>query len=81
MATIKVTQDKEKDFDIIDPKVGYSDMSDDIRAQIVEVCKESYKLQYLGELKHFKAMAANIKEALDKKLGGSWHIIVGKSVG
>jgi len=34
-----------------------------------------------GEMKYFKDAAVYIKENLDKKHGGSWNVIVGKSFG
>ena len=36
-------------------------------------------MQHDNELKYYKDMAGYIKSVLDKKLGGAWHIIVGKS--
>jgi hypothetical protein len=38
----KVTQAKEKDFDDINPKVGFTDMSDEQQNQVFEICREAY---------------------------------------
>ena len=35
-------------------------------------------MQHDGEFKYYKDMAIYVKTQLDKKIGGSWHIIVGK---
>jgi len=32
-------------------------------------------------VKYFKEMAKMIKDELDKQLGGSWHVIVGRNFG
>lgn len=34
-----------------------------------------------GELKYFKEMAKQIKTQLDERVGGSWHVVVGRSFG
>lgn len=78
MAQAKVGQQKEKDFDAIIPRFGFCDMTDEMQQEIVETCRETYKMQHDGEFKYYKDMAMHIKKELDKKLQGSWHIIVGK---
>ena len=78
MATNKIAQLKEKDFDEIVPRVGFCDMSEETQAEVVATCKEACKMQHDGEFKYYKDMAIYVKQQLDKKLGGSWHIIVGK---
>ena len=45
---------------------------------VVEAAREACKKHHDGEFKYYKTMAIYIKEQLDKKLGGSWHICVGK---
>ena len=79
-ATNKIQQQKEKDFDIIIPKDGFCDMSEDHQKIVVETCKEAYKKQHDGEFKYYKQMAIYIKESLDKHkdMKPSWHVIVGK---
>ena len=44
----------------------------------MNTAKEACKKHHDGELKYYKTMAIYVKEQLDKKLEGSWHIIVGK---
>jgi hypothetical protein len=78
MATAKVGQNKEKDFDSIVPRYGYCDMSEETKRDVIEVCREACKMQHDNELKYYKDMAIHIKGVLDQKLGGSFHIIVGK---
>ena len=45
---------------------------------VVGVAREACKKHHDGELKYYKSMAIYVKEQLDKKLGGSYHICVGK---
>ena len=80
MAQTKIAQGREKDFDAIVPDFskGFCDMTDQVKNDILEICRESCKMQHDGELKYYKDMAMHIKKEVDKKLGGSWHIIVGK---
>jgi hypothetical protein len=42
VARDKVPQTKEKDFDMVEPSVGYSDMDDEIKDIAYEVCREAY---------------------------------------
>ena len=44
----------------------------------METCKEAFKKQHDGEFKYYKSMAKYIKEQVDKKIGPSYHVIVGK---
>ena len=69
---------KEKDFDAIVPRVGFLDMAEETQVEVVSICKEAYKMQHDGDFKYYKDMAIYVKTQLDKKVGGSWHIIVGK---
>ena len=80
MATGKVGQQKEKDFDAIVPKFTYSDMEEENRKLVVNMCREAYKKQYDGEFKYFRDMAQCVKKQLDaeKEIGGAWHVVVGK---
>ena len=39
------------------------------------------EMQHDGELKYNKDMALYIKHEVEKKFQGSWHIIVGKTLG
>ena len=45
---------------------------------VVGVAREACKKHHDGELKYYKSMAIYVKDQLDKKLGGSYHICVGK---
>ena len=38
----KVTQQKDKDFDTIDPKVSFNDMVEERRNAAIEICREAY---------------------------------------
>ena len=42
VAKDKVPQTKEKDFDIVEPSVGYADMDDELQDIAYEVCREAY---------------------------------------
>ena len=43
----KVPQTKEKDFDVVEPSVGFTDMSDEMQIEAYEICREAYsKLKY-----------------------------------
>ena len=80
--TIKVTQQKDKDFDQIVPRSGYCDISEEEKKnEIIEICRESYKMKHDGELKYYKDMAENVKIKLDQTYKGSWHVIVGTNFG
>ena len=78
MAQSKIAQQKEKDFDDVVPREGFCDMSEEDQETVVAAAREACKKHHDGEFKYYKTMAIYIKEQLDKKLGGSWHIIVGK---
>ena len=78
MAQQKITQQKEKDFDDVIPREGFCDMLEDTQTQVVNTCREACKKHHDGELKYYKTMSIYVKEQLDRKLGGSWHICVGK---
>ena len=82
-----MTQGKEKDFDSIVPRFSYCDMQEDIRKQVVDVCRDAYKRQHDGEFKYFKDLAMHVKKSLDndlkddmgqRTLDGAWHVVVGK---
>lgn len=38
----KVPQQKDKDFDAIDPRVNFTDMSEERKNICIEVCREAY---------------------------------------
>ena len=76
----KVPQQKEKDFDDVVPREGFCDMKEEMQEIIVNTCREACKKHHDGDLKYYKTMAIYVKDQLDKKLEGSWHICVGKSL-
>ena len=78
MAQSKIAQQKEKDFDDVNPRETFCDMPEEIQADVVATAREACKKHHDGELRYYKHMAIYVKEQLDKKLGGSWHICVGK---
>lgn len=69
----------EKDFESVPPRFTYCDMDDATKKDVVDWCRESMKLQHDGELKYYKDMAIHVKTNTDKKLKGSWHVIVGNN--
>ena len=79
--TAKVHQGKEKDFESIVPRFDYCDMDEQLRKEVVDLCRDAYKRQHDGEFKYFRDLAMHIKKALDqhKEVPGAWHIVVGKS--
>ena len=38
----KVTQQKEKDFDMVEPQVGFTDMTDENQDIVYDTCREAY---------------------------------------
>ena len=78
MAQSKIPQQKEKDFDDVNPRETFCDMPEEFQADVVATAREACKKHHDGELRYYKHMAIYVKEQLDKKLGGSWHICVGK---
>ena len=40
----KVTQDKQKDFDTIEPRISFTDMSEDRKVACIEICREAYSM-------------------------------------
>ena len=59
------------------PMIRYSDMSEDMRAETLEVCVNACEKHSLSN----ENAAKMIKETLDKRFGGSWHVIVGEGYG
>ena len=50
VAKDKVTQSKDKDFDMIIPKVDYTDQSDELQEIAYEICKEAYSKCSINDL-------------------------------
>lgn len=38
----RVAQTKDKDFDAIEPRITFTDMSEDRKLMCIEICKEAY---------------------------------------
>ena len=53
-------------------------MPEELQEVVIGTAREACKKHHDGELKYYKTMAIYVKEQLDKKLGGSWHLCVGK---
>ena len=78
MTTSKIAQQKEKDFDDVMPRDGFCDMEEENQSVVIAVAREACKELHDGNIKYYKQMAMGIKAKLDEKLGGSWHVCVGK---
>ena len=53
-------------------------MPEETKEVVIATAREACKKHHDGELKYYKTMAIYVKEQLDKKLGPSWHLVVGK---
>ena len=62
MATGKIPQQKEKDFDDVVPRETFCQMSEEDQAIVVEAAREACKKHHDGEFKYYKTMAIYIKE-------------------
>ena len=77
---------KEKDFDSIVPDISVIDMLEPEKKECLDLALQSYSKTFThselslegGENKYYKDMAEFIKRNLDEKLGGAWHVIVGR---
>ena len=56
-------------------------MAEETQVDVVATCRMACKMQHDGEFKYYKDMAIYVKQTLDKKIGGSWHVIVGTNFG
>ena len=70
----KVGQQKGKDWEVVVPRYGYCDMEEENLEKVVAACKSACG----AELKYYKDYAMQIKAELDKEIGPSWHVVVGK---
>merc|ERR1719198_728019 len=77
----KVAQQKEKDFEKVEPNISFTDMSDEYQEKVFEICRNAYKMQHDGELKYYKDMAQYVKRELEEKFKDSWHVIIGTNFG
>ncbi|ORZ40062.1 hypothetical protein BCR44DRAFT_149244 [Catenaria anguillulae PL171] len=56
------------------PLVKYTDMSDELRVETVDMVV-TYLEKHPG---NYEAAAKAIKEVMDKKYGTSWHVVIGE---
>lgn len=61
----KVGQTKDKDFDLILPRISFTDMVEERKLACIEICREAYKKQYDTELKYYKDMALFVKHEME----------------
>ena len=59
------------------PKVQYTDMEDDMKTEVMEICNSACDQHSNNN----EMCAKMIKEMLDRKFGPSWHVIVGEGFG
>lgn len=59
------------------PLVTKTDMPDKIKAEVMEMCVSACEKHATNN----ENAAQMIKEALDKKFGASWHVVVGEGFG
>ena len=59
------------------PMVKQTDMPDDMKAEVMEMCVNACEKHTTNN----ENAAKMIKEALDKKFGTSWHVVVGEGFG
>ena len=59
------------------PKVQYTDMDEEMKEQVIEICNNACD----NHDQNNEMCAKMIKEILDRKFGPSWHVIVGEGFG
>ena len=59
------------------PTVRYTDMEEDMKKEVMEICNGACE----AFASNNELCSKNIKEVLDKKFGPSWHVIVGEGFG
>ena len=59
------------------PKVQYTDMDEEMKEQVMEICNNACD----NHDQNNEMCAKMIKEILDRKFGPSWHVIVGEGFG
>lgn len=40
----RVPQNKDKDYDAIEPRISFTDMVEERKQQCIEICREAYKM-------------------------------------
>ncbi len=48
----KITQQKDKDFDAIEPRVAFNDMVEERRLACIEICRDAYSKFLLHRIRH-----------------------------
>ena len=76
-AEVKEENESSKRVIYTYPMVKQTDMPDDIRAEVMEMCVNACEKHTTNN----ENAAKMIKEALDKKYGTSWHVVVGEGFG
>ena len=59
------------------PMVKDSDMSDEMKNEVMEMCANACEKHVTNN----ESAAKLIKESMDKKYGNSWHVVVGEGFG
>jgi len=62
-------------------KMVHCNMTQEMSQHCVSSAAFKLKDYEKGEYSHFKDVAKELKSDFEKKFGGTWHIIVGKSFG
>ena len=81
---LSVCCDPEEQFNMLErveglqlPKVQYTDMDEEMKEQVMEICNNACD----NHDQNNEMCAKMIKEILDRKFGPSWHVIVGEGFG
>merc|ERR1739848_707679 len=77
MAEVKEDTESSKRVIYTYPMVKQTDMPDDMKAEVMEMCVNACEKHTTNN----ENAAKMIKEALDKKFGTSWHVVVGEGFG
>eukprot|EP01088_Endostelium_zonatum_P014297 TRINITY_DN3083_c0_g1_i2.p1 TRINITY_DN3083_c0_g1~~TRINITY_DN3083_c0_g1_i2.p1 ORF type:complete len:101 (+),score=24.72 TRINITY_DN3083_c0_g1_i2:26-328(+) len=56
------------------------DMSDEMKDEAIRIATEAFKTSDQGKIQE-RELAKIIKTAFDKRYGGTWHCVVGRSFG
>ena len=75
------TQDTTTTGGFRSANVIHSNMSSEMKDYCISLASFKLKEFDKGEYSHYKDIAKQLKGDFDKKFGGSWHVIVGKSFG
>lgn len=73
----KDEQDQAKKILFTYPMVKETDMNEDMRSEVMDICVNACEKHTSNN----ESAAKMIKEVLDKKFGSSWHVVVGEGFG